>query len=67
MHTPDTPTQPTQRAARDCANWLRACLQLGWRRESLADLEEIWWTHHDYLGRLCRAERSGRDDPPESR
>ena len=48
-------TQETQRALKNCAEWLVTCLRLGWSRNDLDALEEIWWQHHDYQGRLIKA------------
>ena len=44
--------RPTQRAVRACAEWLAACLQLGWSRADLDALEGLWWRYHDDGGRL---------------
>ena len=42
----------TQDAMLKCAEWLAACLKLGWRREDLDALESLWWEHHDHRGEL---------------
>ena len=44
--------QPTRKALCECAEWLKACLDLGWRKEDLDFLEALWWKHHDNAGRL---------------
>lgn len=36
-----------QHVARACAQWLQACLKLGWRKEDLEFLEALWWKYHD--------------------
>ena len=38
--------------ARKCAEWLAACLRLGWRREDLDFLEKLWCKYHDEEGNL---------------
>ena len=43
---------PTRHANKQCAEWLVACLALGWRRDQLDDLEALWWKHHDRCGVL---------------
>ena len=35
------------KALRDCANWLYYCLKIGWKKEDLDMLEELWWQYHD--------------------
>lgn len=42
----------TQRATVACGLWLAECLRLGWERQQLPALEELWWRHHDDSGRL---------------
>jgi hypothetical protein len=42
----------TQKALRGCAEWLVECLRLGWRREDLDFMEELWWRHHNHRGEL---------------
>jgi len=44
--------KPTAQAARQCANWLVSCLEIGWPKDKLDLLENIWWKHHDYRGNL---------------
>lgn len=33
-----------------CADWLLYCLSIGWRKDQLSALEEIWWMYHDENG-----------------
>lgn len=42
----------THRAVRLCGEWLAECLRLGWRRDQLDALEELWWRYHDDRGNL---------------
>ena len=42
----------TTKAIRECAEWLKACLDLGWSKDSLDFLEDLWWQHHDAKGNL---------------
>lgn len=44
--------QPTRQAMQKCAEWLKACLDLGWRKSDLDFLEALWWTYHDNRGNL---------------
>ena len=34
-------------ALHGCAEWLAACLRLGWRREQLDALEQLWWQYYN--------------------
>lgn len=43
---------PTPQAVRACAEWLRVCLDLGWRTSDLDWLEALWWKYHDRTGQL---------------
>lgn len=45
-------SRPTLKALRACAEWLRFCLSIGWRKQDLDLLEKLWWQHHDRNGRL---------------
>jgi hypothetical protein len=43
----------TTLATRKCHEWLRYCLEIGWPRESLKALADLWWKYHDKdTGRL---------------
>lgn len=44
--------EPSLKAKRQCAEWLKTCLDLGWPKSALDDLERLWWKHHDERGRL---------------
>ncbi len=58
---PDTTTasrSPTLAALVACAEWLRFCLEIGWRREDLDFLETLWWQGHDHRGNLKRMKPS---------
>lgn len=45
-------SEPTRRATQACAEWLAACIRLGWRRADLDFLEALWWKYHDHRGNL---------------
>lgn len=47
---------PTKYAVRVCAEWLAACLRMGWKRSDLDWLERLWWQWHDENGNLIREE-----------
>lgn len=40
----------TRRAQEQCAKWLAYCLRIGWDREQLDALENLWWQGHDAQG-----------------
>lgn len=40
------------RALQACAAWLALCLEIGWKREQLDELEALWWVYHDRAGGL---------------
>lgn len=42
----------TLQALRKCAEWLYFCLSVGWKREQLHRLEELWWKYHDDRGNV---------------
>jgi hypothetical protein len=44
-------------AHKSCAQWLQACLKLGWPKSSLDRLQRIWWKFHDVHGNLIERER----------
>lgn len=44
----------TSRAIKKCAEWLSYCLSIGYTKEQLDRLEEIWWMFHDERGNLIR-------------
>lgn len=51
----------TIRAIEKCAEWLAYCHRIGWTRESLDRLEELWWEYHDERGEIRRPETQGTD------
>lgn len=42
---------PALRASMACAEWLSFCLSIGWKREQLDALQELWWQYHDDDGK----------------
>lgn len=48
------PTEPTTRALSECLKWLKTCLDLGWPKSALDELERLWWKYHDNYGRLIQ-------------
>jgi len=34
------------KALKLCAEWLVACLEIGWSKSDLDDLEKLWWKYH---------------------
>jgi len=51
---PTDTEQPTTRALKQCAEWLCKCLELGWPKSALTDLEKLWWKYHDERGNLIQ-------------
>jgi hypothetical protein len=49
-------------AARACSKWLDTCRELGWRREDMPFLCDLWWKYHDDDGQLYP---SGQSRPPQ--
>ncbi len=39
-------------AIKACAEWVVKCLEIGWAKSALDELEEIWWKFHDANGQL---------------
>ena len=46
------PSNVTSEAQKRCAKWLALWADDGASKESLDDLENFWWKHHDRLGNL---------------
>ncbi len=47
----------TLKALRQCAEWLRYCLSIGWKKSDLDALEHLWWKYHDDYGRLHKEQK----------
>ena len=47
------PSGLTTKAQKECCFWLTECLRLGWKKEQLDNLENLWWKYHDRLGNLA--------------
>jgi hypothetical protein len=45
-------TRRELQAIKECARWLKACLDLGWSKQDLEHLEDLWWRYHDTDGNL---------------
>lgn len=56
-----TEKQPTKQAVVLCGQALARCLQLGWEKDSLNDLEIIWWSCHDRHGNVISPNSKMRD------
>lgn len=46
------PERPTLEGLRKCAEWLAYCLKIGWRKDQLDQLEELWWQVRNHRGEL---------------
>lgn len=44
----------TEKAIRQCAQWLEYCLNIGWPKQDLDALEALWWQYHDGNGNLIK-------------
>ena len=42
----------TKRGSKKCAEWLAYCLETGWKKEQLDELEKIYWKWRDKNGEL---------------
>ena len=45
----------TRKAILACARWLSYCIEIGWEKNELDDLEALWWKYHDDQGHLIAA------------
>jgi hypothetical protein len=59
------PKNVTANAQKTCCNWLAFCLTLGWKKDSLDALEQMWWDYHDRTGKLVRPHAA--DEPRGAR
>jgi len=48
----------SQKALRECAEWLAYCLIIGWDKDDLDVLDSLWWRYHDDRGHLTAVEVS---------
>jgi hypothetical protein len=53
---------PSMNGVRACHKWLSYCLSIGWPRETLKGLADLFWQHHDRDGRLTNTSKLGADD-----
>ena len=42
----------TIKAAKDCLDWLKYCLEIGWNKSDIDRLEQLWWLYHTDEGEL---------------
>lgn len=42
-----------------CAEWLAACLHIGWKKSDLDWLEKIWWKYHPYKPKPAQRIKEG--------
>jgi hypothetical protein len=47
-----TPVSARMRGVRLCALFLQECLKIGWQKDQLEELENLWWWGHDDTGFL---------------
>lgn len=58
----------TQKAIRECAEAMAKCLELGWSRAALDELEKLWWQCHLRNGELKSPEQyKAATDTPRRR
>jgi len=48
------PLDATNEAQKKCATWLALCVDDGASKDTLDELEKLWWKHHDRLGNLAQ-------------
>jgi hypothetical protein len=48
---------PSMNGVRACHKWLSYCLSIGWPRETLKGLADLFWQHHDRDGRLTNTSK----------
>ena len=44
----------SHRGVKRCAEWLDYCLEIGWDKSQIDELEALWWKHHDEHGNVVR-------------
>ena len=44
----------TKQKAEKCAKWLSYCLEIGWRKSDLPELQKLWMNGHDDKGNYIR-------------
>lgn len=54
------PRGVTPRAQQECAVWLNTCLKIGWKKDMLDTLENMWWAHHNRFGKL-KTPKAGKE------
>lgn len=62
--------QRTPKAIQQCAEWLAACVRLGWDKSELDALEALWWKYRDHRGNLIvsgTVERDAKHSDPARR
>ena len=52
---------PTMSGVRACHKWLSYCLSIGWPRETLKGLADLFWKYHDRDGRLTNSGGTERE------
>jgi hypothetical protein len=50
-----TEETPSMSGAQACHKWLSYCLSIGWLRETLKGLCDLFWQYHDRDGRLTNS------------
>lgn len=52
--------RPTNRGARKCLEWIKACQDIGWPKSTIPSLVDIWWEYHDDDGNLIESSAQGK-------
>jgi len=42
----------TLKAIKTCSYWLSYCIKIGWNKNDIDQLEELWWKFHDDNGNI---------------
>lgn len=61
------PEERTRAAQLRCAEWLAGCVRLGWSKDSLDALEDMWWKLHDGRGNPVPVALEARTPDPRYR
>jgi hypothetical protein len=56
MYTKKAEAEPTHsqktKAIKKCSEWLVYCLEIGYDKSALDELQKLWWQHHNEDGTL---------------
>lgn len=44
----------TAKAINECFKWLKYCIEIGFNKKNINELDKLWWKLHDNKGNLKR-------------